>query len=47
MISDGTAPDADNFGTFTFTPNTITIYFQQYQVGPYSIGMPTVTIPRT
>lgn len=46
MINDGTAPDIKNFETFTFTPDEIKIYFQQYQVGPYSMGMPTVNISR-
>lgn len=42
----GTEPKKDNFAVFTFTPQTITIYFQQYQVGPYVIGSPMVTISR-
>jgi hypothetical protein len=46
MINDGTVPDIKNFETFTFTSDIVTIYFQQYQVGPYSIGMPTVSISR-
>ncbi len=46
MINDGTVPDIKNFETFTFTSDIVTIYFQQYQVGPYSRGMPTISISR-
>ncbi len=46
MLLDGTTPTADNFKTFTFTPTTITIYFAEYQVGPYVMGEPTVNFPR-
>jgi len=45
-IEDGTKPINDNFSVFTFTPDKIKIYFAQYQVGPYSIGMPEVEINR-
>lgn len=45
-LYNGTEPNKDNFSVFTFTPDTITVYFQQYQVGPYVIGSPIVTIPR-
>lgn len=45
-INDGTIPTEDNFSIFTFTPDKIKIYFSQYQVGPYSLGMPEVEIDR-
>lgn len=40
MINSGTEPKEENFNTFTFTEDKIKIYFSQYQVGPYVIGMP-------
>lgn len=43
-IDIGTEPKDENFSTFTFVGNKITIYFGQYQVGPYSIGSPEVQI---
>lgn len=45
-ISIGTDPKITNFSTFTFTPESVTFYFQKAQVGPVSIGMPEVTMPR-
>ncbi len=46
MIKIGTEPIDENFGIFTFTDNKIKIYFSQYQVGPYVIGMPEFEINR-
>lgn len=46
MMMDGTEPIAQNFSVFTFTPDTITIYFTQYQVAPYAMGESSVVIPR-
>jgi hypothetical protein len=45
-IITGTEPKVENFSIFTFTPEKIKIYFGQYQVGPYSIGMPEVEFDR-
>jgi hypothetical protein len=45
-IESGTDPTEENFSVFTFTPDKIKIYFAQYQVGPYSIGMPEVEVDR-
>jgi len=42
----GTEPKEENFNTYTFTPDKIKVYFAQYQVGPYSIGMPEIEIDR-
>lgn len=44
MIESGTEPKEENFWVFTFTKDKIRIYFAQYQVGPYVIGMPEVEI---
>lgn len=41
MIDSGTSEEEDNFKIFTFTKDKIKIYFSQYQVGPYVMGMPT------
>jgi hypothetical protein len=46
MIEIGTEPKIENFSIFTFTPDKVKIYFAQYQVGPYSIGMPEFEINR-
>jgi hypothetical protein len=46
MINSGTEPDIENFSIFTFIPDKIKIYFAQYQVGPYVIGMPEVEVGR-
>ncbi|MDD3972809.1 MAG: DUF3298 domain-containing protein [Clostridia bacterium] len=43
-IDIGTEPTKENFKIFTFTPNTIKIYFDQYQFGPYVAGIPKVEI---
>lgn len=45
-INWGTEPKEDNFKSFTFTKDKVKIYFSQYQVGPYSLGMPEVEIVR-
>lgn len=46
MIENGTKPVVDNFSVFSFTKDKITVYFGQYQVGPYSDGMQQVEISR-
>ena len=43
-IKDGTAPDLDNFASFALTPDGIRVYFQPYQVGPWSDGVKEVDI---
>ena len=45
-IDTGTEPNIENFSVFTFTEDKIKIYFGQYQVGPYAIGMPEIEIDR-
>ena len=47
MMLEGTTPDKNNFKNFIFDENGITIYFQQYQLAPYSSGIMQVTIPYT
>lgn len=42
MIESGTEPKEENFNVFTFTGDKVKIYFAEYQVGPYAIGMPEV-----
>ena len=39
MIELGTAPEASNYSVFMFDGKTVTVYFQQYQVAPYSFGI--------
>ncbi len=46
MLMQGTMPTVENFSVFTFTPDSITLYFTQYQVAPYAMGESTVVIPR-
>ncbi len=47
MLADGTDPkNKENFKTFTFTHDTLTIYFGQYQVAPYVYGQQTIDIQR-
>jgi hypothetical protein len=38
MIQQGTAATEDNYKNFTFNYNSLTIYFQQYQVAPGAAG---------
>ena len=35
----------DNFKNFAFTPNGFTVYFNRYQVAPYSYGSFYIIIP--
>jgi hypothetical protein len=46
MLLDGTTAVIENFKVFTFTPDATTIYFVEYQVGPYAMGESTVVIPK-
>ncbi|MDR3311690.1 MAG: RsiV family protein [Spirochaetaceae bacterium] len=46
MIAQGTAATAENFSTFLVEETGgISIYFQAYQVAPWSFGTPKVTLP--
>ena len=48
--NDGTAPTAENYQSFTYQMDSngklesITLYFQPYQVAAYAAGMPKATI---
>lgn len=44
MIQQGTQPTPDNYSNFNFNYNSLTIYFQQYQVAPGYVGPVTITI---
>jgi hypothetical protein len=44
MIQQGTKPTLDNYHNFNFNYNSLTIYFQQYQVAPGYVGPVTITI---
>jgi len=43
---EGAAPSPENFAAFTVNEEAVTFTFQQYQVAPYSSGMPQVIVPR-
>jgi hypothetical protein len=44
-MEEGTAPLEKNFEDWNITPEGIVISFGDYQVGPYGMGAPEVTIP--
>ena len=46
MLLLGTEPDEINFSTFTFTKDSATFYFAEYQVAPYAMGTFKITMPR-
>lgn len=46
MIEHGTEPTAENFNNFTFNDDSITLYFQKYQVAPGYFGPQSVMLPR-
>ena len=46
-IIQGTEPVAENFAVFKLEKDTVRIIFAQYQVAPYSSGMPEITVSRT
>ena len=46
-INKGTEPSKENFSVFKLEKNAVRIIFSQYQVGPYSSGMPEIVVPRT
>lgn len=45
MIDEGTKPNVDNFKNFAFSNDGLIIFFEQYQVAPYSFGNFEVVIP--
>jgi hypothetical protein len=44
-IVEGAMPQEKNLGVFTISGEELVIYFQYYQVAPYSAGPPRVAIP--
>ena len=46
-INKGTEPSKENFSVFKLEKNAVRIICSQYQVGPYSSGMPEIVVPRT
>ena len=46
-INRGTEPIKENFSVFKLEKNSVRIIFSQYQVGPYSSGMPEIVVLRT
>ncbi|MGI5074847.1 DUF3298 and DUF4163 domain-containing protein [Treponema vincentii] len=46
-INKGTEPSKENFSVFKLEKNAVRIIFSQYQVGPYSSGMPEIVVPRS
>lgn len=44
---EGAAPTEESLGRFVLTPDRLRIWFDNYQVGPYAIGTPSVEIPYT
>ena len=45
MLIEGTEPRLENFRNFTFSKDGLIIFFEQYQVAPYSFGKFEITIP--
>lgn len=45
-IKSGTEPEEALFSVFKLEKDTVRIIFGQYQVAPYAVGMPEITIPR-
>jgi len=45
-IQDGAGPVAENFSKFLINKDSITFYFEQYQVAPYAWGNFEVVMPR-
>lgn len=45
MMIDGTKPKIENFKNFVFSKEGLIIFFEQYQIAPYSYGEFNVVIP--
>lgn len=45
MLQQGTAIDPKNYDAFALNADSITFYFQQYQVGPGAAGIQQISIP--
>lgn len=45
LIKKGAAPEIENFRTFAITKKALIIYFNEFQVGDYALGTPSLEIP--
>ena len=45
LIQSGAAPDMNNFNNWVIKNDSLKIIFKPYQVGPYVMGIQTVSIP--
>ena len=45
MLTNGTKPIKANFKSFVFTKDGIIVFFEKYQIAPYSYGEFWITIP--
>ena len=45
MFDTGTTPDKDNWGVFYFKNDSLVVIFNQYQIGPYAIGIHEINTP--
>ena len=45
MLLEGTSPKEENFKNFAFSKDGLILFFEQYQVAPYSEGSFRVVIP--
>jgi len=45
FVQPGTEPTTENFDGWTLTDQDLVIFFDEYQVAPYAMGMPHVSIP--
>ena len=45
MLKSGTAPDLDNYSSFSLFPAGLRIHFQPYQVAPFVAGAQRVDVP--
>ncbi len=46
-IAEGTSPTLENYACYTVEPEGLRVYFREYQVAPYVMGMPDILIPLT
>lgn len=45
LVTPGTEPKPENFANWTVTDQDLVFTFNEYQVGPYALGTPHVSIP--
>ena len=45
-IAEGTAPTRENFADFSFDEDRLFIHFAKYQIGPGSLGLVELSLPR-